>query len=148
MGLPDGGLMTFFFGAAVAFVSRIKLLNKIVCDDDVLLVFNFESFVFDFGGIFRNQVVMDQTTRTRPTVVPVAIRHFRRPGSRTRTEYNSESGLIAQHGRWIFWTSKALTTWESPPLENRCEIAKKSPHSGQGERLLLAMNWSRCEETL
>jgi len=93
IGLSDAGLMTFFDRAVDAFVSRIKLLNTIVCDG-IFLFFNFESFVFGFGGIFRNQVVMDQTTRTRPFLEPVAVRHFSHPWSGTSTEYKSESRLI------------------------------------------------------
>ena len=92
VGLPDAGLMTLFGRAVVAFASRIKLLNKIVCEV-VFLFFNFESFAFDFGGIFRKQVVMDQTTRTRPSVEPVAVRHFVIPshGQVQNTSLNLDS---------------------------------------------------------
>ncbi|SRR5258706_6487035 len=63
VGVPGAGLVTLFGRAFLASTLGIRLLNKTVCDG-VYLFFNFESFVFDFGGI-SNQVVMDQTTRTR-----------------------------------------------------------------------------------
>ena len=60
MGVPGTGLVTLFGRAFVATTLGIMLLNKTVCDG-VDLLFNFKSFVFDFGGI-SNQVVTDQTS--------------------------------------------------------------------------------------
>ena len=106
VGVPGAGLVTLFGRAFLASTLGIRLLNKTVCVG-VCLFFNFESFVFDFGGI-SNQVVMDQTTRPRSFLQRSAPRHFRLPKSRTSTESKSKSGHIGNHRNTVITTTAGI----------------------------------------
>jgi len=105
--------VTLFGRAFVASTLGIKLLNKTVCDG-IVLFFNFESFLFAFGGI-SNQAITDQTNNANASFLePSASRDFRFPWSGTNTECKSESGHTTDHSFGIKQPSAQLEGKEKP----------------------------------
>ena len=93
--MPGAGLVTLFGRAFLASTLGIMLLNRTVCDG-VCLFFNFESFVFDFGGILH-QVVVDWPNNATASF----------PGAERLMSFSSPLSL-----KRVQNTSLNLGTWE------------------------------------